>query len=185
MTMVLLGQLIHLCKARELITATNYEKRGNGITIDEIRVDNGGLVCVSFVARATVYLSMLINPQKDVIAEMSHHAEGNRLDAFLYRCFEAQLYAFIRDRTQNHEIVMFAPERMYAYYVNIEDFAFVVENARGDIKRVVYNGVQDGFQMSDAGRSVCMQQSHFPFDYNYRPSTRAEAHFPFEYGCFY
>ena len=157
--------LCHFCLCVEQLCCVpgTVQKMNNLITPDEIRVEHGGLMCVSFVARATIYLSMLIDPcaRKDYIQKMSHFDEGNRLEAFLYKCFEMQLFRFVRDRTLADSLLMFAPDNMYEYYVNCKDVKLILETpGQRVIQTVNYNGVQNGFTVEPTG-SVCYLQSRF------------------------
>lgn len=170
-TRALLG-LFCMSVQKLLSQSDRIERMDNLITPDEIRVEHGGLMCVSFVARATIYLSMLIDPgaRKDYIQKMSHFDEGNRLEAFLYKCFEMQLFRFVRDRTLAGSLLMFAPDNMYEYYVNSKDVKLILETpGQRMIQTVNYNGVQNGFTVEPTG-SVCYLQSQFPsplFNFGY------------------
>lgn len=150
--------------------AGKVSRLGNRITSSEIRVDYGGLVCVSFVARATLYLSMLVDPLANtrMIIDVSHFAEGNRLDAFIYRCFERHLYDFVSHNTKQGNIVMFNPKNMYEHFINIQNVQLIMEYGDGGaIHTVIYNGLQHGFVVGEsqggrASQSVCMQSCYFP-----------------------
>ena len=133
---------------------TIVARLGNAITVGEIRVESGGMECVSFVARATLYLSMIINPVKrqDMIREMSHYERGNQLEAFIYRCFEDHLFDLINVNTPHGNIVLFKPENMYNYYINYLDFGLIVQvwdpsTGEYDIRPVQYQGVEIGFEI--------------------------------------
>ena len=137
----------------------------NQITKEEIRVDEGGLMCVSFVTRATIYLSMIIDPinHKDIIRQMSHFDEGNKIDAFLYRCFESHLFTLIHNQTMDGNLVMFSGRNMYKKAVNINDINLIIENGgNGMIDTLVYKGVDTGFKVGRG--NACITASHFtPF----------------------
>jgi hypothetical protein len=98
------------------------ESLDNRIAYNEIRVYEGGLLCVSFMARATLYLSMLVDPigNRQMIIDMSHFNEGIHLEAFLCSCFERHLHNFFEEHTIRGNIVIFKPDKMYEYFTSIK-----------------------------------------------------------------
>ena len=157
---------------QERIGAT-VRNLGNIVDNSIVRTVSGGMMCTSFMARCTQYLSMVANVPKSlslIRLGVSYLTEGNNIEAMVYRIFEYHLYTLVKEHTKAGNIVLFAPERVYPFYINANDVKLVVlMPSSGQVYPVNYIDNMHGFQMEPIVNrerfrgSTCVVSSRFPF----------------------
>ena len=135
-----------------------------------IRCTDKGMMCVSLMTRATLYLSMVddvLSHRELIRQKVSYLGNGNNFEAFVYRCFEINLYKFVKEQTDKGHIVLFSHKNTGHFYINANDVKLVVLMNPSDTSTlgVNYLGIRKGFQVEGGGGDYdgggCQTQAHF------------------------
>jgi len=133
------------------------------------------MICVSFMARSTVYLSMINQSNLMWMAERFSSASGVHFERVSYLVFERRLFDFIGETHKEGKIVWMSPTD--EPFIDISGLSLIkvdptFPDKREDADYYVYAGSKNGFvQKNSSARVLCPDSCTAMSHYTANPSS--------------
>ena len=133
------------------------------------------MICVSFMARSTVYLSMINQSNLMWMAERFSSASGVHFERVSYLVFERRLFDFIGETHKEGKIVWMSPTD--EPFIDISELSLIkvdptFPDRREDADYYVYAGSKNGFvQKNSSARVLCPESCTASSHYTANPSS--------------